>query len=133
MQIAQIALGVSINLHSYYRKARDAPQRAQELQDRLNSLLDTLVDVQEALESPEFVEARSGPPIKDFMQIKWWLSEAQKRTSPKSTHGILRRLKWPLDEAWTNDIIKEINSLIQNLATRITTRTLYSTGCRFSY
>ena len=119
-QIADLALGVFANLYTYYQKVRDAPRRSEELRERLDSLLDIIGEVQEALEQGP----TSQPPLRDFETIKWWLEKAKKRTTPQAIRGI-RRLKWPLDEEENTYIISQIDKLKGILDTRVGTQTLY--------
>lgn len=120
-QIGDMALCVFMNLYTYYRKVHDAPKRSKELRDRLDSLLDMIEDVHEALE----LQGPAAPfAQKEIDRIKWWLSKAKERTTPKSTRGF-RRLKWPLEEDENAYIISQIDSLKGSLDTRIGTQSLY--------
>jgi hypothetical protein len=122
--VAEMALKVFTNLNTFYRKFRDAPQHSKELRDGLDLLVDLLTEVQDTLEGGPRAN-RYGPPLKEFDQIKQWLSELQKRTTPQSTHGIIRRLQWPFHEQENETIIKQIETLKGSLDTRIGTQTLY--------
>ena len=122
--VAEMALKVFTNLNTFYRKFRDAPQHSKELRDGLDLLVDLLTEVQDTLEGGPRAN-RYGPPLKEFDQIKQWLSELQKRTTPQSTRGIIRRLQWPFHEQENETIIKQIETLKGSLDTRIGTQTLY--------
>ena len=122
--LAEIAHGLLTNLNTFYRKARRAPEQSQELRDRLDLLVDLLAGVQDALDEGPPAN-RYGPPLKEFDDIKRWLFELRKRTTPQGTCGLIRRLQWPFLAEENEEYISKIDNLKGSLDTRMGTQALY--------
>jgi len=90
--VAEMALKVFTNLNTFYRKFRDAPQHSKELRDGLDLLVDLLTEVQDTLEGGPRAN-RYGPPLKEFDQIKQWLSELQRERADCRRHADLARAR----------------------------------------
>jgi hypothetical protein len=124
--IADLALVVFVNLNSFYQKVRDAPKKSKELRERLDSPLDQLADIQDALEKNQATNG-SELPLQDLEGIKSWLKCLQEKTARQSPHGIIRRLKWPFTEQENDRMINDIEWVKGSLDTRLGTEQLYTT------
>jgi|SRR5947207_3335400 len=122
--VAEIAFGVFINLNKFYRKVRDAPRQSKELREELDSLVDILADLQEALDKGLHTKGQEALR-KELEKMDCSLNDLHRRTIPKSTNYFIRRMQWPLLQEETARIIKKIEYFKGKLNAILNMRQLY--------
>jgi hypothetical protein len=116
-QLAELAFNILTNVYKYYRNVREAPTRAAELRQELDTLVDLLSTAQDLFERNPGQDFGS-TLIQVMSGLRGLLTELDARTRPQRTTGI-RRLQWPFGAAENEEIISKLERYKSNLMLRL--------------